>query len=70
MEASHNEDLKPCRICVDFYGSSQNGYLCSRCMREEQNKEAASAGQRELEQSASALQTEPVEIAQLPLAKS
>ena len=41
MEASHKEDLKPCRICVDFYGSAATNYLCSKCMREEKLKAQA-----------------------------
>jgi hypothetical protein len=35
MEQARNEDLKPCRICVDFYGSASTNYVCSKCAHSE-----------------------------------
>lgn len=42
MEAPQKEELKPCRICVDFYGTASTDFLCSKCHREE-TKQASAA---------------------------
>ena len=47
MEASQNssKELKPCRICVDFYGTEDTDFLCSKCSRE-QAKQTQAAQQQ------------------------
>jgi len=45
MEAPQKEELKPCRICVDFYGTASTDFLCSKCHREESKQATAAQAQ-------------------------
>ena len=41
MEASKNQELRPCRICVDFYGTAETDFLCSKCIKEQASQSHA-----------------------------
>ena len=62
MEQARNEEQKPCRICVDFYGTASTNFLCSKCSREQNlRSQEADAQKRQLEQ-----KTAEFEATQLP----